>query len=64
MHRGEVLSLSWADVDFAAKRINLRRQFVRVGKQGLYTQNLYTHNTLKMQEEAAAIFAKSLQVTL
>ena len=25
------------------------------------TQNLYTHNTLKMQEEGAAIFAKTLQ---
>lgn len=25
------------------------------------TQNLYTHNTLKMQEEAAAVFAKTLR---
>ena len=28
------------------------------------TQNLYTHNTLKLQEEAAAIFAKNLQTNI
>ena len=28
------------------------------------TQNLYTHNTLKLQEEAAVIFGKTLQTNI
>jgi len=34
---------------------------MRLGEDTQITQNLYTHNTQKLQEEAAAIFAQNLQ---
>ena len=46
-----------------------RRNLQRRGKSGLghtnpaITQNLYIHNTLKLQEETAEIFAKNLQTS-
>lgn len=137
MRLGEVLGLSWNDIDFSAKRITLRQQIRYISKRGHYfmslktesskryiitddfllnelrrwqtrqaenekqfgdsyvytyresdghiqrqskglaalkgvagrlghahtqiTQNFYTHNTLKLQKETAAIFAENLQ---
>ena len=36
MRIGEVLGLSWSDIDFAKKRITLRRQIHYIAKRGLF----------------------------
>ena len=36
MRLGEVLGLSWQDIDFAAKRITVRRQMIYLGKRGYF----------------------------
>lgn len=38
MRPGEVLGLSWADIDFTEKRINVGRQMVYLSKRGLFLQ--------------------------
>ena len=45
MRLGEVLGLCWSDVDFAAKRINLRRQMVYVARQGCFFTTLKTESS-------------------
>ena len=45
MRRGEVLGLSWADIDFAAKRINLNRQIVYLKKRGYFLTTLKTESS-------------------
>lgn len=42
MRIGEVLGLTWEDVDFAGKRINLRRQMVYISKRGYFLTTLKT----------------------
>ena len=38
MRRGEVLGLSWQDIDFVAKKITLSRQIVYLKKRGYFFQ--------------------------
>lgn len=45
MRIGEVLGLSWNDIDFAAKKINLTRQIINVRKRGLYFTTLKTQSS-------------------
>lgn len=45
MRVGEVLGLCWSDVDFAAKRINLRRQLIRLCKRGYFFTTLKTESS-------------------
>lgn len=42
---GEVLGVSWSDIDFGAKRINLRRQIVYVNKRGYFLTTLKTESS-------------------
>ena len=45
MRLGEVLGLSWQDVDFAAKKITLRRQLLCLRKQGYFLASLKTESS-------------------
>ena len=45
MRIGEVLSLTWDDVDFAAKKINLSRQLVYLRKRGYFLTTLKTESS-------------------
>ena len=45
MRLGEVLVLSWSDIDFTAKRINLRRQIVHISKHDYF---FYAQNKIKL----------------
>lgn len=45
MRLGEVLGLSWSDIDFGAKRINLRRQIVYVNKRGYFLTSPKTESS-------------------
>ena len=45
MRLGEMLGLSWADIDFAAKRINLSRQMVYINRRGYYFTTLKTESS-------------------
>ena len=42
---GEVLGVSWSDIDFGAKRINLRRQIVYVNKRGYFLTSPKTESS-------------------
>ena len=42
MRLSEMLGLSWADIDFAAKKITLRRQIVYLNKRGYFLTTLKT----------------------
>ena len=45
MRLGEVLGLSWSDVDFTAKRITLRQQVVYINKRGYFLTSLKTESS-------------------
>ena len=45
MRIGEVLGLSWNDIDFEAKQINLCRQIVYLKKRGIYFSTLKTESS-------------------
>lgn len=45
MRLGEMLGLSWSDIDFAAKRINLSRQMVYINRRGYYFTTLKTESS-------------------
>lgn len=45
MRLGEVLSLSWSDIDFKAKRINLWRQIRYISKRGYFFTTLKTESS-------------------
>ena len=45
MRLGEVLGLSWSDIDFAAKRINLWRQIRYISKRGYFFTSLKTESS-------------------
>lgn len=45
MRLGEVLGLTWNDIDFAAKKINLSRQLVYLRKRGYYLTTLKTESS-------------------
>ena len=45
MRLGEVLGLSWSDIDFTAKRITLRQQVVYVNKRGYFLTSLKTESS-------------------
>ena len=45
MRLGEVLGLSWADIDFAAKKINLSRQMIYINRRGYYFTTLKTESS-------------------
>ena len=45
MRLGEVLGLSWQDIDFASKRINLRRQIIYLKRRGYYFTTLKTKSS-------------------
>ena len=45
MRLGEVLGLSWQDIDFANKRINLRRQIIYLKRRGYYFTTLKTKSS-------------------
>ncbi len=40
MRLGEVLGLSWSDIDFATKKINVRRQIINLNKRGYFLTTL------------------------
>ena len=40
MRLGEVLGLAWSDVDFVAKKINVRRQMINLVKRGYFLTSL------------------------
>ena len=40
MRLGEVLGLSWSDIDFEAKKINLSRQIINLRRRGQYFTTL------------------------
>ena len=45
MRISEVLGLSWQDIDFAKKRINVRRQIVYISKRGYFFTTLKTESS-------------------
>ena len=45
MRLGEVLGLSWQDIDFAAKKINLHRQLQYLSKRGYFFTTLKTESS-------------------
>lgn len=45
MRLGEVMGLSWSDVDFEAKRINLKRQLIYRRKLGYFLASLKTESS-------------------
>ncbi|MBR2518348.1 MAG: site-specific integrase [Selenomonadaceae bacterium] len=45
MRLGEVLGLSWSDIDFTAKRITLRQQVVYINKRGHFLTSLKTESS-------------------
>ena len=45
MRLGEVLGLSWNDIDFVSKRINLSRQLLYIRKRGHYFTTLKTESS-------------------
>lgn len=45
MRLGEVLGLSWQDIDFAAKKINLRQQIVYLNSRGYFLTTLKTESS-------------------
>ncbi len=45
MRLGEVLGLSWSDIDFSAKKINLYRQIVYHDKKGYFLTTLKTESS-------------------
>ena len=45
MRLGEVLGLSWQDIDFDAKKITLRRQVVYINKRGYFFTTLKTESS-------------------
>ena len=45
MRIGEVLGLSWSDIDFAKKRITLRRQIRYIAKRGHFFMTLKTESS-------------------
>lgn len=45
MRLGEVVGLSWSDIDFAKKRINLRQQIRYISKRGYYFTTLKTESS-------------------
>jgi len=45
MRLGEVLGLTWQDIDFAAKRINLRWQIAYLNKRGYFFTTLKTESS-------------------
>ena len=47
MRLGEVLGLSWSDIDFAAKRITLRQQVVYINKRGYFLTSLKTESSYR-----------------
>lgn len=40
MRLGEVLGLSWSDIDFSTKKINVRRQIINLNKRGYFLTTL------------------------
>lgn len=45
MRLGEVLGLSWTDIDFVTKRINLRRQIIQLSGKGYFFTTLKTESS-------------------
>ena len=45
MQLSEVLGLSWSDIDFTERKINLRRQLVYIKKKGYYFTTLKTESS-------------------
>ena len=47
MRLGEVLGLSWSDIDFEAKKITLSRQIIYLKKQGYFLTSLKTKSSTR-----------------